>query len=56
MQLIGKNSDRNKPNACREACYLPVLLFPKAAIRNYSKAGLLTCSTSCGLPILSNSG
>jgi hypothetical protein len=34
-----------------QACRLSVLFFPKAAISINPKAGLLTYSTFCGLPI-----
>lgn len=40
-----------KANTPCESLTIPVLLIPKAAINNLTKAGLLTRFTFCGLPV-----
>lgn len=42
---------RKEERATSVVPVLPAPFFPKAAISLFTKAGLLTCFTFCGLPV-----
>jgi len=53
MQPRTNDTDNEKSEEqCAKAFSLTVLFFPKAAISNFALAGLLTCFTFCGLPVI----